>query len=106
MRVLLDECVPKRLGADLKGHEVSTAYEAGFAGLKNGQLLRAASESFGCFLTVDRNLQFQQKPGPLPLSVVVVAASNNRYETLVSLVPAMLDAMSNIAPGELRVVGV
>jgi hypothetical protein len=36
MRVLLDECVPRGLRAELPGHEVKTVAEAGWAGAKNG----------------------------------------------------------------------
>ena len=46
MRLLLDECVPKRLRRELPGHEVRTAQEAGWAGVKNGALLRAADGQF------------------------------------------------------------
>jgi len=105
MRVLLDECIPRRIRGALIGHEVQTAAEAGLAGLKNGELLRAASPKFGCFLTVDRNLQFQQKPGVLPVAVIVIAARNNRYETLVSLRPEALKALAEIHAGELRLIG-
>ncbi len=105
MRVLLDECVPKRGRGALIGHEVQTAAEAGLAGLKNGELLRAASPTFSCFLTVDRNLQFQQNPGALPVAVIVIAARNNRYETLLQLMPEVLKALAEIRAGELRLVG-
>jgi hypothetical protein len=45
MRVLLDECVPRALRGDIPGHEVRTVAEMGWAGVKNGELLRrAASE--------------------------------------------------------------
>jgi len=43
MRVLLDECLPRKLKLDLAGHEVRTAQEEGWAGLKNGALLKAAA---------------------------------------------------------------
>jgi hypothetical protein len=105
MRVLLDECIPRRIRGALIGHEVQTAAEVGLAGLKNGELLRAASPKFGCFLTVDRNLQFQQKPGVLPVAVIVIAARNNRYETLVPLMPEVLKALAEIHAGELRLIG-
>jgi hypothetical protein len=42
MRVLLDECVPRGLRDEIAGHEVSTVAEAGWAGVKNGELLRRA----------------------------------------------------------------
>ena len=44
----------------LKGHDVSTVDEAGFKGLKNGELLRAASGVYDVLVTVDQNLSFQQ----------------------------------------------
>jgi hypothetical protein len=37
MRILLDECLPRRLKFDLVGHEVDTVPEAGWAGKSNGE---------------------------------------------------------------------
>jgi len=54
MRVLLDECVPKRLSTELTAHAVRTVAEMGWSGIKNGQLLQRAAAEFDCFLTVDR----------------------------------------------------
>ena len=54
MRLLLDECVPKRLRRELSGYDVQTVREAGWAGLKNGALLRAADGSFDALITVDQ----------------------------------------------------
>jgi hypothetical protein len=56
MRVLLDECVTRYLKRDFSGHEVFTAEEAGFKGLKNGRLLQAMSGNFDVLVTVDQNL--------------------------------------------------
>jgi len=98
VRVLLDECVPQRLGRLLTGHDVTTAPRAGLAGIKNGELLRRAAGRFEVLLTVDRNLSFQQDVQSLPLAVVVMYAPSNRLEALRPLVPAMLallgDALS------------
>ena len=61
MRILLDECLPRRLRRGLPGHEVRTVQELGWAGTKNGALLRRAmAEGFEVFVTVDRNLEYQQ----------------------------------------------
>jgi len=43
MRVLLDECVPRALGKELVGHDVITVVEAGWAGVKNSELLQLAT---------------------------------------------------------------
>ena len=60
MRVLLDECVDWRLSRTLTGHEVRSARQMGWSAIKNGELLGLASERFDAFVTVDRNLAFQQ----------------------------------------------
>ena len=57
MRLLLDECVPKRLKRELQGHEIQTVPEAGWASVKNGALLRVADGLFEVFLTVDQGIQ-------------------------------------------------
>jgi hypothetical protein len=55
MRILLDECLPAGLRRELTGHEVSTAPQMGWAGLKNGALLiKAVAAGFEVFLTVDK----------------------------------------------------
>jgi hypothetical protein len=62
VRVLLDECLPKRLKRELVGHEARTAPEMGWAGKRNGELLALAVGHFEIFLTADRNLFYQQRP--------------------------------------------
>ena len=54
MRVLLDECVPRSLRRELPDHEVSTVAEAGWAGVKYGELLKLAAQAFDAVVTVDR----------------------------------------------------
>lgn len=72
MRVLLDECLPKRLKAHFAGHKVTTVPEAGWAGKKNGELLRVASGEFDAFITVDSNLVHQQHLVGVPFIVIVL----------------------------------
>jgi predicted nuclease of predicted toxin-antitoxin system len=106
MRVLLDECLPRRLRSELTDHYVQTAAQMGWAGVKNGQLLQKAASEFDCFVTVDRNLQFQQHIGTLPVAVLVMRARGNRIEDLLPLMPEVRRALAEMAPRELRVVGV
>ncbi len=82
MRILLDEWMPARLRRDLPGHEVQTVLGAGWAGIKNGNLLRLISDSgkFDVFLTMDKSLPHQQQLKDLPFAVVVLRAKSNRFE--------------------------
>ncbi len=105
MRVLLDECVPKGLEAELPDHAVRTVSEMGWSGTKNGELLQKAAAQFDCFLTVDRNLQFQQNIESLPLSVLVIRARDNRLVSLRPLMAEVREALASIATQELMIIG-
>ncbi len=67
MRILLDECVHPRLRDAFPAHEVATVNEKGWTGKTNGELLALAEVEFEVFLTLDRNLEFQQNIGKLRL---------------------------------------
>lgn len=101
MRLLLDECTPRRLRRDFTGHTVSTVEEAGLKGFKNGQPLRAAAGNFDELVTVDQNLPYQQNISSFSISVLILVAGSNRYQDLKSLMPQALESLSEIKPGEI-----
>ena len=101
MKVLLDECVTRYLKREFTGHEVLTVEEAGFKGLKNGQLLQAASGQYDVLLTVDQNLQYQQNLKNFAIAVVVLKAQRSTYPMLKPLMPQVLEALEKIKPGEI-----
>ncbi len=105
MRVLLDECVPRGLLAELPGHEVKTVAEAGWAGVKNGALLQLAASHFDVLLTVDRNLEYQQSFSALAIAVIVVDVPSNDIDVLRPFMPAVLNALPNVKPGTVTHVG-
>ena len=105
MRVLLDECLPRRLKRDLTGHVARTAPEMGWAGKRNGDLLRLAAGEFDAFLTVDRRLPREHELATLRIAVIVLVAHSNRHLDLLPLVPAILDILPRAKPGEAAVVG-
>lgn len=105
MRILLDEDLPHRLAAVLVGHEVSTVQRCGWTGVKNGKLLGLAAAEFDVFLTMDRNLEFQQNLATLPIAVLVVEAASNRMQHLEPLAPVILKALDHIPPKLLQKVG-
>jgi len=90
MRILLDECLPKKLKNDLKNHEVKTVPEMGWAGKKNGELLPLAENHFDIFITGDQNLQYQQNLKNRLVTIFVLKSPNSRYETLRLLIPKVL----------------
>src|SRR5262245_49356837 len=101
MNVLLDECLPRKLKYDLPGHTVSTVPEMGWAGTKNGALLRLAETDFEVFITADQNVEYQQNLRSTVLGIMVLVASNNRLDTLRPLMPKVVLALAAIQPGDL-----
>ena len=72
MKVLLDECVPRKLRREIANHEVRTVTESGWSGLKNGELLALAEVEFDVFLTVDQNLIFQQNLQRFNIGIILM----------------------------------
>ena len=99
-RILLDECIDWRLGRHLRPHRVTSVGKAGWSGAKNGRLLRQAAAEFDVFITVDRNLSFQQNLLSVDLAVIVLCAPSNRLQDLLPLVPRALELVPAIRAGE------
>ncbi len=106
MRLLPDESVPRRLRRYLPGHEVKTVVEMGWGGVQNGALLALAGQGFDAFITVDKNLPYQQNLTMLPVSVVVLRAVSNDLPELISLIPELLAIIPQLKPGSCVQVGV
>lgn len=105
MRILLDNCVPKRpMVGLLAGHETVHASTAGFAELLNGHLLAAAAAAkFDLLLTVDRNMRHQQNIALIPIPLLVIDLPNNTAPFLIPLANAIRSAVVEAAKGGLTV---
>ena len=106
MKVFIDECVDWRLARDIIGHEVKTAHQLGWSTIKNGELLELVTKEFDVFVTVDRNLSFQQNLPAFTIAVVVLRAHSNRLVDLRPLVPELLAAIETARAGAVTYVGV
>lgn len=99
-RVLCDESVPHDVASAVVGHEVATVQGLGWAGAKNGALLRAAREAgYEVLVTVDRNMEYQQNIPASGLALVVIRARSTRVPDLLPAVPALLAALPDVAAG-------
>ncbi|MDQ2099818.1 MAG: DUF5615 family PIN-like protein [Tychonema bourrellyi B0820] len=101
MRLLLDECVPRPLKRELTDYEVRTVVEMGWAGKKNGELLKLMmQESFTILLTTDQNLRYQQNLQQAGVAVIVMVAPSNRLPDLLPLISSVCSVLTRITPGE------
>ena len=106
MKVLLDECVPRRFKDSLVGYECSTVPEVGLAGKKNGELLSLAEQNgFEVFLTLDKGVQYQQNLARRSIAIVVIRAKSNRIGDILPHARACLDQMTSIRSGQVAFVG-
>jgi|ERR1044071_1669952 hypothetical protein len=105
MKVLLDECVPRKLRRELQEHEVLTVTERSWSGMKNGKLLALDEAEFDVFLTVDQNLKYQQNLKTCNIGIILLVARNNRLKTLLPVMPETRKALDNIKAGDFIRVG-
>lgn len=104
MRILLDENFPADFAKSFSGHEIHTVHTLGWSGVKNGELLRRAHSVCDIFVTLDRNLEFQQNIKVLPFGIVVVRAVSNRMIHLTPLVAGIIAAASKVSAGTVECV--
>lgn len=101
MRILIDECVPRRLRRELTGHDVHNVPDMSWSGKKNGELLQLmAGQNFEVLLTVDQNLRHQQNLKAAGIAVLVLVAKSNRFADLLPLMPAARAALASLKPGD------
>jgi predicted nuclease of predicted toxin-antitoxin system len=99
MKILLDECIDRRLSREFVGYEVKTVPQMGWAGIKDSQLLALAETNFDVFITVDRNLSFEQNLPKFNISVIALCAFSNRLIDLKLLAPKVLAILGTVAKG-------
>ena len=86
MRILLDNCVPKRAKRLLVGHDATHASEIGLSALSNGLLLKAAAErGFDVLITVDQKIRHEQRLDRLPIAVMELDTRDSRLPAITAM---------------------
>jgi len=104
LRILLDECVDRRLAREIAGHDVATVHQMRWSGVKNGELLRLAAGRFDAFVTVDGKLPYQTTIAQLQICVLVLRGRSSRLADLLPLVPDLLAGIAAATPGTCQVI--
>jgi hypothetical protein len=100
MHILFDQGTPVPLQRALAGHQISTAFEMGWADLDNGDLLGAAEGKFDLFLTTDQNLRHQQNLAGRQLAILVLPTTN--WLEIRRHLEEIAEAVAAIRPGDYR----
>lgn len=99
-RILLDNCVPKRLARSFPGHEVVHASQVGWSALSNGKLLaEAESAGFQVLLTIDRGLRFQNSLSGRSISLITLLSPSSRLEVLETMSSEIVSILATLEPG-------
>lgn len=106
MRVPLDECVDARFAPHVVGFGTQTVLGKGWSGISNGKLLALAQAEFDVFVTVDKNLSFQQHLPKFSIAVILIHCKSNRVQDLLEVLPNLLAAIPIAPAGQVTRVAV
>ncbi len=97
MKILLDENLPKKLKQHFPDHQVYTVVEMGWKGKLNGELMQLMTkEGFDLLVTFDKNLKYQQNLSRYKITVFVLSAEDNSYQSLTPLIPTIKYELSRL----------
>jgi hypothetical protein len=100
VKILLDECVPWPIRDLLIGHERQPVQHCGWAGIKNGELLKLAEPLFDLFITSDQSLRYQQNLGGRKIAILQI--STNKLNRIIASASVIQEAVGDIRAGEFR----
>jgi predicted nuclease of predicted toxin-antitoxin system len=103
MKILIDECVPAGLSPVLRqrGYECDTVRDAGYGSKKNGELLRLAEGKWDVFLTIDKNIKYQQNVSGRKIAILILRVRSNRLPDVLQHLSSCLEALKTLQSGQI-----
>ncbi len=98
MKIIIDECVPSIVKKRLPQRQIVTVQDMGWAGIKNGELLKLVEDQFEIFITSDKNLRYQQNLTGRNAAIILLPS--NQVPVVESLLPKIDEIIGLIQPGE------
>ena len=101
MNIILDEWLPRKLKRELVGHEAQTIQEMGWSGIVNGSFMALIGQKdFEVFITIDKNMRYQQNLDKLPCALMVLQTASNAFGSIEPHVPSILQALPTLSKGQ------
>jgi PIN like domain len=94
MKIIIDECVPSIVKRELPALSIVTVQEMGWAGVKNGELLKLVAAEFDVFITSDKNLRYQQNLTTFDIAIILLPS--NQVPVVKELLGQIETAMKSI----------
>ncbi len=106
MKILLDECIPRKFKNSFSGHDCRTVAEEGLSGQKNGEhLRRAETAGFEVFVTLDRGMEYEQNLRTLKITIIFLRSISNRLQDFLPNIPEIEAALESRPKGGILKVG-
>ena len=94
MKIIIDECVPSIVIRGLPERNIVSVQQMGWAGIKNGELLKLVSEKYDVFISSDKNLRYQQNLASIDLAIVILPS--NQVPVVKLILPELDNALETI----------
>ena len=102
MKIIIDECLPKRVTRFFPEHEAWTVPQIGLAGYHDTALLDELDKrEIDVFVTIDGNIEYQQQFAHRKFGTIIIRSVSNRFSDLENLNPQLHDAITNIKPKQI-----
>ena len=88
-----------------EGISCETVRDANWSGKENGELLALAERRYEVLVTIDRNIRHQQNLAGHNISILIIRTVSNDYEDIRHLIPAAVEALKSIRPGQFVEIG-
>ena len=98
MKIIVDECVPSIVKRGLPSLSIVSVQDRGWAGIKNGQLLRLIDIEFDVFITSDKNLRYQQNLANFGVAIILLPS--NQVPVIENLLSEIENAISRIGKND------
>ena len=105
MRILLDECLPRRLKRHFRTYGlVLTVTDAGLSTYSNGRLLRRIDGDFNVFITIDKSIQYQQNLASFEICFVLLRVLSNDIADIEPILPRLFARWNELKAGTLLMI--
>jgi predicted nuclease of predicted toxin-antitoxin system len=102
MKIIIDECLPKRLTRFFSDKDVKTVPQIGLAGCKDSELLKELDKlNIDVFITIDGNIEYQQQFANRTFGTIIIRAVSNRFADLEHLKKELQQAVNRVKSGSI-----
>ena len=103
MKIVIDECLPKRVTQFFEKGRAYTVPQIGLSGAKDTALLNELDKrEIDVFITIDGNIEYQEQFINRKFGTVVIISVSNRFNDLLHLKDKIFKAVDSVSNGEIE----